>query len=399
MEDANAMSIAPVITIFVRHSAGCKYEGDETSKRCDCRKHLRWTQDGKQRKKKANTRTWAEAEQVKRELEAALSGKPVDEVAQVKPLPACIDVFIQDKRVQRIAENPLAKYTRELARLQAYCEGRGVYTIQGVTREVLTGYMATWDGKLSPVTQNKTRERLRGFLRYCYEAEWLSRIPVLPTVKADMLPTLPLTHDEYKHLLTSIAVALPNHPGETRQRVRGLFLLMRWSGLAIHDALLLRRSGLCKDEQGIYRVETDRQKTGTHVSVPLPPEVAEEILGVPNTNPVYLFWSGNGLPKSLLTTFQRRFILPVFKAAGLYDGDAHMVSHRLRDTFAVHLLENGVPMEEVSKALGHTSIRTTEKHYAKWAQGRQDRLDRLVMGTWAPAAKPKRRTVRVVPIA
>jgi integrase/recombinase XerD len=59
-----------------------------------------------------------------------------------------------------------------------------------------------------------------------------------------------------------------------------------------------------------------------------------------------------------------------------------MVSHRLRDTFAVHLLEHGTPLEEVSKALGHESIRTTEKHYAKWVKGRQDRLDTFVKAAW-----------------
>src|ERR1700679_94676 len=48
-----------------------------------------------------------------------------------------------------------------------------------------------------------------------------------------------------------------------------------------------------------------------------------------------------------------------------------MVSHRLRDTFAVDLLSKGVPMEEVSRLLGHTSTRTTEKSYAKWSKGRQ----------------------------
>ena len=35
--------------------------------------------------------------------------------------------------------------------------------------------------------------------------------------------------------------------------------------------------------------------------------------------------------------------------------------HQLRDTFAVGLLEQGVPLEEVSKLLGHESIKTTEK--------------------------------------
>ena len=67
----------------------------------------------------------------------------------------------------------------------------------------------------------------------------------------------------------------------------------------------------------------------------------------------------------------------LFKDAGL-QSDGYMVSHRLRDTFAVDLLEKGVPLEEVSKLLGHESIKTTERHYAKWVKGRQERLDALV---------------------
>jgi hypothetical protein len=39
-------------------------------------------------------------------------------------------------------------------------------------------------------------------------------------------------------------------------------------------------------------------------------------------------------------------------------------------------------LEEVSKLLGHESIKTTERSYAKWVKGRQDRLDSLVTGTW-----------------
>ena len=57
--------------------------------------------------------------------------------------------------------------------------------------------------------------------------------------------------------------------------------------------------------------------------------------------------------------------------------------HQLRDTFAVDLLQKGVPLEEVSKLLGHESIKTTEKYYAKWVKARQDRLDSLVVGTWS----------------
>ena len=60
-----------------------------------------------------------------------------------------------------------------------------------------------------------------------------------------------------------------------------------------------------------------------------------------------------------------------------------MKSHRLRDSFAVGLLQRGVPLEEVSKLLGHTSVVTTEKFYAPWVKARQDRLDALVIATWS----------------
>ena len=67
--------MTPLITIFVRHSSGCKYAGDEFSKRCNCRKHFRWTQNGTQYRRKAGARSWEEAERTKRELEDQLSGR------------------------------------------------------------------------------------------------------------------------------------------------------------------------------------------------------------------------------------------------------------------------------------------------------------------------------------
>jgi integrase/recombinase XerD len=51
-------------------------------------------------------------------------------------------------------------------------------------------------------------------------------------------------------------------------------------------------------------------------------------------------------------------------------------------TRPVDLLGKGVRLEEVSKLLGHESIKTTEKHSSKWMKGRQDRLDSLVSATW-----------------
>ena len=47
---------------------------------------------------------------------------------------------------------------------------------------------------------------------------------------------------------------------------------------------------------------------------------------------------------------------------------------RLRDTFAVALLAQGVSIEDVCSLLGHGSIRTTERYYAPWDRRRRERL-------------------------
>ena len=177
----------PVITIFVRHSSGCKYTGDEFTKRCNCQKHLRWTKDGKQHRRKAGTRSWAEAENVKRNLDHQLSGTPLPAHAakqEGQTLARAIDVFLQDKQNQEISSGVIGKYTRELDRLQKFCELQSVYAMSGLSRELLTDYMSTWK-KIYPssTTRSKVRERLSSFLGFCYDSEWIKRKPPLSKIE------------------------------------------------------------------------------------------------------------------------------------------------------------------------------------------------------------------------
>ena len=333
------MGTAPVITIFVRHAAGCKYAGDEFSRRCNCRKHFRWTQNGTQHRRKAGTRSWKEAEEVKRQLQDQLAGRTPETraVDNVRPVSEAVAVFITDKKVQGVTPGVIKKYKLELARLSQFCERKGVYTVQAITRELLTEFCATWETFYpSSITRSKVRERVRGFLRYCYEAKWLERIPPLPKIKVDEPPTMPLTADEYKRLLDALYAANPRRwdgktstRGITKERrawLHALIQLMRWSGLAIQDAVTLERSEVRHDAaKDIYRIVTSRQKTGTDVSVPIPAEVAKELMAVANGNPRFIFWTGNGLGSSLSRTVTSRYFRPLFETAGqrsLQTGDS-----------------------------------------------------------------------------
>jgi integrase len=68
----------------------------------------------------------------------------------------------------------------------------------------------------------------------------------------------------------------------------------------------------------------------------------------------------------------------LFKDAKVTDGHAH----RFRDTFAVELLLDGTPIENVQAFLGHASVRVTERHYAPWVRARKERAEADVKRSW-----------------
>lgn len=157
---------------------------------------------------------------------------------------------------------------------------------------------------------------------------------------------------------------------------------MRWSGLAIKDAVSLKRTRL--DENGCLFLR--RAKTKVPVFVPLPPRVVALLQSLPSENPNYFFWSGRGDVRHTTKGYQRS-LWKLFRLTNLTQPNGspkRCHSHMFRDTFAVELLLAGVPIEQVSTLLGHKSVRMTEKHYLPWVKARQELLTSQVRRAWLP---------------
>lgn len=122
-------------------------------------------------------------------------------------------------------------------------------------------------------------------------------------------------------------------------------------------------------------------KTKSRVSLPIPKSLGDELLdaGKLSDSPTYLF-QNKGM-EGVSSGSKRRWV-DYFAKAFAKAGQPGGHSHQLRDTFAVDLLVKGVALEDVSKALGHTSIKTTEKYYAPWITARQNRLNDKIMASW-----------------
>jgi integrase len=149
--------------------------------------------------------------------------------------------------------------------------------------------------------------------------------------------------------------------------------LLRYSGLRIGDAVTLSRERLKGERLFLYT-----SKTGVAVHLPLPAFVIEALEAAALPGERFYFWTGQCKPKTAISHWQE-LLKNIFENAGIENGHAH----RMRDTFAVELLLQGVPLERVSMLLGHSSIKVTEKHYAPWVEARQAQLETDVRRTWA----------------
>jgi integrase/recombinase XerD len=385
------------VTVWTRHSTDCPHADDPNHRRCKCPKHLSWSHNGKQFRKAAKTRSWDNAVKRARAIEVeheqiAAGEKPKKyEPASVAH---AIEAYLADKRSQNLQEVTLQKLTTIFKKqMLAWCNNNSIHYLADLDLTRLRLWRNTWEG--GGIAAKKKQERVIGFFYFCISSGWIHDNPAkgLSKIKVDQKPTDYFPLDEFKKIIDATFIydsktvdAKEMQNNATRLRV--LTLLMRWSGLAIRDAVTLERARLDKDDNlFLYRA-----KTGVPVYVPLPPDVAKQLREIPpgpKPNPRYFFWSGNGQPKSAVADWQRAY-RKLFKLAALEhpDGTAkRCFPHMFRDTFAVENLLAGVTLEKVSLLLGHSSIKTTERHYAPFVKARQEQIVAAVRQAWTTMAE------------
>ena len=142
------------------------------------------------------------------------------------------------------------------------------------------------------------------------------------------------------------------------QVVKDLFVFSCYTGLAYIDVFNLTPANLI-EKSGKLWIMTNRQKTNEPVRVPLLPKalvIVEKYKGHPQA-----LAEGKALP----TLSNQKLNSYLKEIADMCDITKPLTFHIARHTFATTVtLTNGVPIETVSKLLGHSKLSTTQI-YAK----------------------------------
>lgn len=349
---------------YRRHSGDCPHRAKGNGwTRCQCRIWVYGYFRGEPLRTSLGTRDWGRALERIRLLEAGqapdLRGHPT--VADAA------EAYLADCQRRNLRPATVRSYAKTMQHLAG---ALGPVLISELSQDRLRVFRA--GRNVAPSTSRKELECLRAFCAWCIGRGWLAVNPAktIKPPKETGIPTMPFENREVTALLKACGKIHGDNPAlnpRIQTRARAFVLLLLYGGLRISDAAKVRRDQV----DGRSRYLTLRVMKTT---VPLRVKLSQDCLVALKTLPVesreYFFWSG----RSNLTTVVgnlRRTIERLGKIAGV---DAH--PHRFRDTFACRLLESGADIRTVSLLLGHTSIRTTEKHYAHFVRSHQHLLDR-----------------------
>jgi site-specific recombinase XerD len=141
---------------------------------------------------------------------------------------------------------------------------------------------------------------------------------------------------------------------ERLAQVRDAFIFCCMSGLAFSDIKGLKPEHIVRDNNGALWIRKKRQKTGTMCNIPLL-DPAREILERYKNHPACL---KQGVLLPVLSNQKMNAYLA--ELADICGITKRISSHTGRHSFACLALNNGMPIESVSKILGHTNITTTQ---------------------------------------
>ncbi|MHB1105415.1 MAG: site-specific integrase [Lutibacter sp.] len=191
-------------------------------------------------------------------------------------------------------------------------------------------------------------------IRIAYANDWISKDPFLNwKSKLKIVDREFLTSNEIQKIIEK------DFSADRLNQVKDIFIFSCFTGLAYADVKKLTKNDIVIGIDGQNWIKTKRTKTDTRSNIPILP-----------------------IPQAIIhnyeasqESFDTELLLPVLsnqkmnaylkEIADICGINKNLTFHLARHTFATTVtLTNGVPIESVSKMLGHKSLRTTQ-HYAK----------------------------------
>lgn len=281
-------------------------------------------------------------------------------VARAPNFDRAVDLFVQHLKVERgLRPNTIEAYSRDLARLGGWLPEAKLDRVERVTQADLTDYLLLLsDEGLSARSRARALVTIRGLFRFLVSDRYLDADPseTLDSPRIGRALPVVLGTDEVDRLL-----AAPDISSARGLRDSAMLATLYATGVRVSELvhMQLREVSL---ERGYVRVLGKGQKQRL---VPLGEVAQGRIARYLEQGRPHHARGRSDLPALFLGNRQKPMTRQGFwKLLGGYArvaGITRAISpHKLRHSFATHLLERGADLRAVQAMLGHADITTTQ---------------------------------------
>jgi integrase len=314
-------------------------------------------------------------------IKAALVAEGKDEKVYGPRLGGCISDYLAS-REHELGDKTYGQHKLLLSRLKDYCQAGGVYFMAELTPDLLERFKVEGLDGLANTSKATSVAKLRCFLKHAFRRGWINT-PLVDKVtshRAVYEEKSPFSEEEVTKILDEALRLKGGTHGYAKhpKTFRLLLELMLATGMRVGDAIRFDPAVLVKGER--LWVYTYKQQKSKRVEKPKLMEayISSRLKeGIDQCD-----WLSKELPFSYGASRHPNYLANEtyerMQTIGSRCGVLDCRPHRLRDTFAVRKLLQGLQLEDVSRLLGHSSVKVTEMYYAKWTASRKVRLERVV---------------------
>ena len=276
-------------------------------------------------------------------------------------LDRAVDLFLDHLKVERgLSVHTIDGYGRDLGRLVRFAAARGRRVADEVTPVDLTDHLLELAGaRLSPRSRARALVAVRGLFRHLVAERHLDADPTELIDAPKVVRRLPgvLGEDAVARLL-----AAPRRDTARGLRDGAMLELLYATGVRVSELVGLP-AGDVNLHAGFVRVTGKGKKTRLVPLGAAARDAVERYLGEVRPG-----WVRSDELALFVTERGRRMTRQGFwkllrgyaRAAGVRLAGGEVSPHKLRHSFATHLVEHGADLRAVQAMLGHSDITTTE---------------------------------------
>jgi len=383
------------LKLIKRHGAACKLKSADRKPdnfSCPCQYSSDGFRNGEQIRKSTGTNVKSKADAILNEwIKNGWRGKKKADEKEKHEIDATVEKFLIEYAPSpsglNCSRETVRNYRTHLKRLQEWAKSEKIQYVEDLSADLVSAWRksgwASWG--ILPQTVNNYITSYKVFGDYCLEFCKPNFAAKLEYMDVEKIAHPGLSQEQLDRLVDEAGKLELGRHEVTVFAIVTFLMVMRQTGLAMCDAVMLQVSSLEGNMIRLFRIKVSKNKTRILVEKPISDELRDrlKVLAKDAYLGKYYFARARKGEQPNLRAVESRwrgYLAPAFEASGI---EGVCRSHTIRHAHGELLLSSVVeieqgkwgffPLQDVATQMGHKNTKMIEEHYPEPIKKQRDR--------------------------